>query len=55
MKKFDPNEISYRGQSITSLNREELIEALVELASLINDCALRDGKCKDALKVNENY
>ena len=54
MEKLDPNEISYRGKPITSLNREEIIEALVELASLINKWAQMDGKCKDALKMNVN-
>ena len=55
MKYLDPSEISYRGQPITTLNREEIMEALVELASLINNCAQMDGKCKDALKVNLDF
>ena len=55
MEKLDPNEISYRGKPISTLKREEIIDALVELASLINNCSQMDGKCKDALKVNVNY
>ena len=55
MKKYDPHEIAYRGKPISSLNRDELIDAIVELVSLIDKCKQMDGKCKDALKMNENY
>ena len=54
MEGIDPNKIGYFGNPITSLTREQLIDAIVELTSLMLKCTHRDGKCKDALKVNEN-
>jgi hypothetical protein len=45
MSKLDVKEVAYYGKPIASLNKEELLEALLELAKIINDCPVK-GDCK---------
>jgi len=52
MSKIDSSQIAYYGKSIDSLTREELISALEELAGAINDCALKNKKCSEIIKVD---
>lgn len=44
MSRLDADNIAYYGKPITSLNREELLAALVALANIINDCPVK-GEC----------
>ena len=55
MKKLDPREIGYYGKSIHSLSKEELIQALTELAQAVYECANKNGTCRDALTFNDRY
>ena len=45
MSKLDYKDVAYYGKPIASLNKEELLEALLELAKIINDCPVK-GDCK---------
>ena len=51
MSKVDRKEIAYYGQPIDTLSREELLQALEELVSAIEDCAIRDKKCQDIISI----
>ena len=51
MSKVDRKEIAYYGQPIDTLSREELLQAFEELASAIEDCVIKDGKCQDIISV----
>jgi hypothetical protein len=53
MSKINSKYIGYYGKPIDSLTRDELINALEELASAIQDCALGDKKCKEIIQINE--
>ena len=45
MSKLDANDIAYYGKPITSLTKEELIAALLDLANIINACPVK-GECE---------
>jgi hypothetical protein len=48
MDKLDYKDVAYYGKPIASLNKEELLEALLKLAKIINDCPVK-GDCKKLL------
>ena len=54
MTKIDSKQIGYYGKPIDSLTRDELINAIEELAGAIHDCALGESRCKDIIQINEN-
>jgi len=45
MSKLGVKDVAYYGKPIASLNKEELLETLLELAKIINDCPVK-GDCK---------
>jgi hypothetical protein len=45
MSDFQPDQIGYYGQPLTSLTKEELLKAAMELAEIIFNCPVK-GKCK---------
>jgi len=47
MKKFDPKEIGYYGKPITTLTRDELLEAFAELAAIIYESSVKDKKIEE--------
>ena len=51
MSKVDRKEIAYYGRPIDTLSREELLQAFEELASAIEDCAIKDSKCQDIIHI----
>jgi hypothetical protein len=55
MKKLEPNEIGYYGKSIDSLSKEELVQALTELANAVYECAIQNGTCREVLTFNERH
>jgi hypothetical protein len=55
MSKVDRKEIAYCGKPIDKLSREELLQALEELATAIHDCAIRDNKCQEIIHVKKNF
>ena len=44
MNKLDYKNVAYYGKSIESLTKEELLEAFLELAKILNDCPVK-GDC----------
>jgi len=52
MAKIDCKQIAYYGRPIDSLTRDELISALEELAGAIHDCAVKNKRCSEIIKVN---
>jgi hypothetical protein len=52
MTKIDCKQIAYYGKPIESLTRDELISALEELASAINDCAVKNKKCAEIIRIS---
>ncbi len=46
MDKLDYKDIGYYGRPISSLNREELLEAFAELAAIVRECAVQGKKCE---------
>ncbi|MBW1693781.1 MAG: hypothetical protein JRJ41_06405 [Deltaproteobacteria bacterium] len=48
MSKLDYKDVAYYGKPITSLTKAELLEALFELAGIVNDCPVK-GDCKDLI------
>jgi hypothetical protein len=53
MKKFDPKEIGYYGKSITSLTRDELLEAFADLATIIYECSVKDKKLEEFIFIKK--
>jgi hypothetical protein len=46
------SDIGYKGRPIDTLSREELLEAFLELARQVYDCANQDNACKDIVTIN---
>lgn len=51
MSKIDASHIAYYGKPIVSLTKDELINALEELAGAIHDCAVKNNRCSEIIKV----
>ncbi len=51
MSKIDCKQIAYYGKPIDSLTRDELINALEELAGAIHECAVKDKKCGQIIRI----
>lgn len=52
MSELDGKNVAYYGKPITSLTKEELLEALLELAKIINDCPVK-GNCRKLLDTTD--
>jgi hypothetical protein len=46
MYRMEPKDIGYYGKPIDALSRDELINAITELAQAIYDCAATNGDCR---------
>ena len=55
MNKIDPKEIAYYGKPIIDMNRNELINVIIGIISLIQDCQKRNGKCEDAFRICHDH
>lgn len=49
MSNFRPDNVGYYGKPISTLTKDELIKAVLELAEIIITCP-QNGKCKDVVK-----
>lgn len=54
MKKLSSDEIGFYGKPIDRLTREELLEAIIELASIVNECLSKNTKCEEILGMKKN-
>lgn len=52
MSKLDVNDVAYLGKPIALLNKEELLQALLALASIINSCPVK-GECEKLLDTTD--
>jgi hypothetical protein len=49
MGDFHPDKIGYYGRPVSSLTKDELLKAVVELSKIIYNCPER-GKCKEVIE-----
>jgi hypothetical protein len=54
IKKLNYSDIEYHGKPIDALTREELLEAFVELAQTVVECASTNNQCKAIFTVNQD-
>ena len=52
MSKLDVDDVAYMGKPIALLNKEELLQALLALANIINSCPVK-GKCEKLLDTTD--
>jgi len=52
MPKIDSKQIAYYGKPIDSLTRDELLSAIEELAGAIHECAVKNKRCSEIIKVD---
>jgi len=52
-RKLTGTDIGYHGRPIDSLNREELLEAFIELSQQVYDCVCQESACKDFFSVRK--
>ena len=53
MKNLKYSDIGYYGKPIDSLSREELLNALLELARTLHSCAVQDNACRSIISIKE--
>jgi len=53
-KKISCSDIGYYGTTIDALTREELLEAFLELAQTVVNCASTNNQCKAVFTVNQD-
>lgn len=53
-KKISYSDIGYHGTPIDTLNREELLEAFLELAQTVVNCASANNQCKAVFTVKKD-
>lgn len=51
-KKISYADVGYHGKPIDDLTREELLEAFLELAQTVLNCAATNNQCKAVFSVN---
>lgn len=49
MSDFYPDKVGYYGKPLSSLSKDELLKALLELAELIHNCPVK-GRCHEILE-----
>ena len=53
-RKLKYSDIGYHGKPIDTLTREELLEAFLELAQTVVNCASTNNQCKAIFTVNQD-
>jgi hypothetical protein len=53
IKKISCSDIGYHGTPINDLTREELLDAFLELAQTVVNCASTNNQCKAIFTVNQ--
>lgn len=51
--KLDYSDIGYKGKAVDTLTREELLEAFMDLAQKVYECASQDNVCKNIFLLNK--
>ena len=52
MSDLHPDKIGYYGKPVSSLTKDELLKAVLELVEVIHNCPVK-GKCREILKLIE--
>jgi hypothetical protein len=52
MSDFHPDDVGYYGKPLSSLSKEELLKALLEIAEIIHNCPVK-GRCNEILELIE--
>jgi hypothetical protein len=53
-QKLNYSDIGYHGKPIDDLTREELLEAFLELAQTVVECASTNNQCKAVFSVDQD-
>jgi hypothetical protein len=49
MSDFRPDTVGYYGKPLSSLSKEELLKAVLEIAEIIHNCPVK-GRCNEILE-----
>ncbi len=49
MSHFHPDNVGYYGKPVSSLTKDELLKAVLELAEIIHNCPVK-GRCNEILE-----
>ena len=52
MSDFRPDNVGYYGKPLSSLSKDELLEAVLEVAEIIHNCPVK-GRCNEILELIE--
>ena len=52
MSDFRPDNVGYYGKSLSSLSKDELLKAVLELVEIIHNCPVK-GRCNEILEIIE--
>lgn len=50
MNDFHPDNVGYYGKPVSSLTKDELLKAVLELSEIIHNCPVK-GKCYEILEL----
>ena len=52
MSDFHPDKVGYYGKPLSSLSKNELLKAVLELAEIIHNCPVK-GRCNEIIEIIE--
>ena len=52
MSDFHPDNVGYYGKPLSSLSKDELLKAVLEVAEIIHNCPVK-GRCNEILELIE--
>jgi hypothetical protein len=52
MSDFHPDNVGYYGKPLSSLSKDELLKAVLEIAEIIHNCPVK-GRCNEILELIE--
>ena len=50
MSDFHPDNVGYYGKPLSSLSKDELLKAVLEIAEIIHNCPVK-GRCNEILEL----
>ena len=50
MSDFNPDNVGYYGKPLSSLSKDELLKAVLEVAEIIHNCPVK-GRCNEILEL----
>ena len=52
MSDFSPDNVGYYGKPLSSLSKDELLKAVLEIVEIIHNCPVK-GRCNEILEIIE--